>query len=101
MIVLKPCPFCGAEAVFDPPEGAYIRCTRCCCRMASHSGDRERIVLQWNRRTPEPDIDERVAWMEHCMGDGDFGRLFTPDQAAQMERELAELKARRDKQRSK
>lgn len=100
MIVLKPCPFCGAEAAFaDSP--AHIMCTQCSAEMTSHSGDRERIVLQWNRRTLEPDISERIAWIEHCMADGDFGRLFTPEQANRMTYELADLKARRDKQRSK
>lgn len=52
MIELKPCPFCGSEAVVFKVEPIwwYVRCTseQCKVRMVAHS--REEVEEMWNRR---------------------------------------------------
>lgn len=64
---LKPCPFCGGEAIIrivephthrikrasillDYPGGAFIECNNCTCAM---SGETEyEVVAAWNQRKP-------------------------------------------------
>lgn len=59
---LKPCPFCGAEAVINTIEphshifapmpdyegGTFIECTGCTCVISG--GTRQEAVEAWNRR---------------------------------------------------
>lgn len=54
MIELKPCPFCGGEAVYmdshtnpDRPQPT-IECIDCSCRMAELN--KEFLIECWNRR---------------------------------------------------
>lgn len=69
---LKPCPFCGGEAMLEvihphehmlvniPPYGgsAFIECTSCSCAMAGET--EAEVVETWNRRKPIDDIVERL-----------------------------------------
>jgi len=65
---LKPCPFCGGEAIMDYIEphthserlakimpdykgGHFIECTGCTCAL-SLGNDRNAAIAAWNRRTP-------------------------------------------------
>lgn len=55
---LKPCPFCGSDAVFIDEyfeETMSIQCTECYAGMRDESGDitKESIIEQWNRRDGE------------------------------------------------
>jgi len=51
---LKPCPFCGEEAVYDIHEesnGQYIRCSRCNASTALFYDRAENLLASWNTRT--------------------------------------------------
>ena len=55
---LKPCPFCGGEAVFDTvsngagnPRG-FVRCKNRCCEMCWVLNKNEAIEA-WNRRAED------------------------------------------------
>ena len=57
--ILKPCPFCGADAEvhrYYPPFGrrskVMIRCTSCKCNSGEH-GRIDKAVKMWNRRVPK------------------------------------------------
>lgn len=70
---LKPCPFCGGEAVINViephehvvvnlppyPGGAFIECTGCTCAMSGQS--EEEVIEAWNTRKP---IDKVVEQLE-------------------------------------
>lgn len=59
-ITLKPCPFCGGEAVINVGEGVCVICRECGCRTISlvdgnsqgkPNGDAiYRVIDKWNRR---------------------------------------------------
>lgn len=54
---IKPCPFCGGEAVFneDPHpecEGFWINCTQCKASTGTHYEHVEDMVSAWNLRNP-------------------------------------------------
>ena len=55
MTGLKPCPFCGADAVLFEVEPMwwYVQCTdeECKCHQVSHS--KEGVMKRWNRRVKE------------------------------------------------
>ena len=63
MTELKPCPFCGGEAVIEIVEphshilatfmpnyggGAFIECQKCTCAISAET--KEEAVEAWNRR---------------------------------------------------
>lgn len=60
-IELKPCPFCGGEAVVHVNEGVMVICIECGasskCRVDSYSHGKpfgtaiKAVVDSWNRRT--------------------------------------------------
>ena len=60
MADLKPCPFCGGEALFEPYKArkgyeASIQCTQCLCGMSTITYDTEEeaekaVTDAWNRR---------------------------------------------------
>ena len=60
---LKPCPFCGGEALLEPYEArkgyeASIQCNSCLGRMISITYDDEKtavkkVIEAWNRRAGE------------------------------------------------
>ena len=62
-IELKPCPFCGGEAVIHVDDGASVICIRCGCRTPSfrdyyvsgHPTGRAiyRVMEKWNGRVNE------------------------------------------------
>ena len=62
-ITLKPCPFCGGEAVINVGEGVCVICRECGCRTISlvdgnsqgkPNGDAiYRVIDKWNRRAGE------------------------------------------------
>lgn len=59
MAELKPCPFCGGEAVLSGSEYTYVYCKK--CGAESHGGkSRAKTVEQWNRRVGD-DLTERNA----------------------------------------
>lgn len=59
-IELKPCPFCGGEAVIHVEEGVCVICKECGCMTMSlvdvnsygkpHGGAIYRVVEKWNSR---------------------------------------------------
>lgn len=55
---LKPCPFCGGEAIeveYEADNSRHIRCGVCHSETtAMHISRPEEAVTTWNRRTPEP-----------------------------------------------
>ena len=65
-IELKPCPFCGGEAVIHVENGVCVICTECKCRTLSlidgngngkiHTGAIESVVERWNTRVLKEDI---------------------------------------------
>ena len=55
---LKPCPFCGADALVEkhPEPGTHeIGCEGCTCNVMVYTdiGDMAGLVDHWNRRTPD------------------------------------------------
>nr|DAV54163.1 MAG TPA: restriction alleviation protein [Caudoviricetes sp.] len=60
---LKPCPFCGGEALLEPYRArkgyeASIQCNQCLCSMSTITYDEEEtaiedIVKAWNRRAAD------------------------------------------------
>lgn len=63
MTKLKPCPFCGGEALLEPYRArkgyeASIQCNQCLCSMSTITYDEEEtaiedVVKAWNRRVNE------------------------------------------------
>ena len=61
--VLRPCPFCGGEALLEPYKArkgyeASIQCNQCLASMATITYDEEetavrKVVEAWNRRAGE------------------------------------------------
>ncbi len=48
---LKPCPFCGGEAVCMPDDwGLTYRISCRCCRVGTFSGTDREVTAVWNRR---------------------------------------------------
>lgn len=59
---LKPCPFCGGEAVirYDNFNKAYIECKHGCVRTPSYWTNLVIIIETWNTRKPMERIVERL-----------------------------------------
>ena len=59
---LKPCPFCGGEAVirYDNCNKAYIECKHGCVRTPSYWNNLVIIIETWNTRKPMERIVERL-----------------------------------------
>lgn len=70
---LKPCPFCGGEAVIntiephkhevakfmpDYPGGTFIECTGCTCALSGET--EEKAIKAWNTRKPMNEIVEKL-----------------------------------------
>ena len=61
---LKPCPFCGGEAVIvnidfyiDNSGGTYgIRCTKCRACSSMRCDSEEKAIEAWNRRVENGDV---------------------------------------------
>ena len=59
-IELKPCPFCGGEAVYRSvdylvePSG-YVRCKNGCCTQHWYS-PKDKAIELWNRRAQDGDV---------------------------------------------
>lgn len=48
---LKPCPFCGGEAVMQAPNMHHVTCIACRdCMVSSKWGKPEDVVAMWNKR---------------------------------------------------
>ena len=65
---LKPCPFCGGDAVlyedrYQYQESAWIRCTRCGIHTQTLIGKNE-VIQQWNTR-----IQEVCRWTQEPVDD--------------------------------
>ena len=57
---LKPCPFCGGEALIDTDVfGDYVICKKCLCQTATHSTE-EQSEKAWNTRHTERRLAEAV-----------------------------------------
>lgn len=71
---LKPCPFCGGEAMATDYWPFWVYCTSCGARV--HSWGLEASVNAWNRRYIDTDIVEAVkqAILELC--EGGYGVLL-------------------------
>ena len=54
---LKPCPFCGKNAVLqtDPADNRFVECLGCFVSTAEEKSKSEAITA-WNRRTPDTTI---------------------------------------------
>lgn len=77
--ILKPCPFCGADAEvfrYYPPFGrrsrVMVRCTSCKCNSGEH-GRIDKAVEMWNRRVQkelkdpqEADAENSRKWNDPC-----------------------------------
>ena len=77
---LKPCPFCGGEAVINViephehvvvnlppyPGGAFIECTGCTCAMSGQS--EEEVIEAWNTRKPMDKVVERLEEKAYYFG---------------------------------
>lgn len=51
---LKPCPFCGGEAIMQAPNMHRVTCISCRdCMASSKWGKIEEIISMWNRRTDD------------------------------------------------
>ena len=61
MTKLKPCPFCGSEAiVFDGfPFNYYIKCKTCGVQ-SDDRANRDSAAKVWNKRTPDPQLVEAL-----------------------------------------
>jgi len=77
MTKLKPCPFCGGEALLEPYRArkgyeASIQCNQCLCSMSTITYDEEEtaiedVVKAWNRRVNEERmLDFPVKYTEIC-----------------------------------
>lgn len=63
MYKLKPCPFCGGEAVLHVDDGVCVFCKKCKCRTeglrdgfgrGGYAGSAVKTVIdKWNRRTDD------------------------------------------------
>jgi Lar family restriction alleviation protein len=56
---LKPCPFCGGEAVMQAPNMHHVTCIACRdCMVSSKWGKPEDVVAMWNKRVEpkEPEL---------------------------------------------
>lgn len=62
---LKPCPFCGGVnlAVHERHEGQNVECRDCqgAGPFIRITGDEEEAIIPWNRRAPDPALEERDA----------------------------------------
>ncbi len=68
-IKLKPCPFCGGQAVIHVGDGVCVICKECGCRTISLidgnsqgkpcGGAIYRVIEKWNRRAGEQDEVKR------------------------------------------
>lgn len=73
---LKPCPFCGGEALLEPYRArkgyeASIQCNQCLCSMSTITYDEEEtaiedVVKAWNRR-----VNDAPVRHGHWIGEGD------------------------------
>lgn len=69
---LKPCPFCGADAVFFVDNGVRIICKNCDAQtrtlidgsVNTSVGAVERVADKWNRRVVEPPKKQRATFLE-------------------------------------
>ena len=72
---LKPCPFCGGEAmVVKMGYPHFVYCTSCGAKV--HKWDIERSVDAWNRRSIDADIVEAVKRAIRELCEGGYGVLL-------------------------
>ena len=74
MFELKPCPFCGGEAILETvdgnsPEECYIYCPECDFESGVYS-EPKFIVEKWNRRTKMAEYIERTEELILAMNAG-------------------------------
>lgn len=56
MVMLKPCPFCGSDAILEDLGGAvtsgryFVRCPKCKVAQDSLWATKQTAIKRWNRR---------------------------------------------------
>ena len=95
---LKPCPFCGSEAIMKViphiPRGYDYtpQCTdpSCCGRITKHWLDWETAVYAWNRRSEERS-SKIVTSKSAINAMHDMAKSFTPEQWKRLTEEMQTL----------
>lgn len=60
---IKPCPFCGGEAIVEKTDVAFfrVRCKECACDIGRHwFMVEDKAIEAWNRREPMDKIVEQL-----------------------------------------
>ena len=58
---LKPCPFCGGEAmiiVLPHARKRFVKCKNQCCEQNTNFNTREEAIEAWNRRANDESCDD-------------------------------------------
>lgn len=54
MTALKPCPFCGSDAVAIMGQACYyVRCSNHNCAITRYANNMDEAVMKWNERANE------------------------------------------------
>lgn len=72
---LKPCPFCGKEAIIDGSDlfGYFVRCTSCSIAQDKLFGQKCDAKRRWNTRNGEQKIGK---WIIHTEIENVYGAIF-------------------------
>lgn len=66
---IKPCPFCGAEAMIRQKSQWYsVECFFCSARVAGRHFEKLEPIAAWNCRTADAERDEARLLVRRCDG---------------------------------